>query len=314
VVAADAGNALADVAKAIFFKDRTYASVLARARAAGLPAHALERLRAWLPAGAIDQKREDAMALVERVAAYASEAPSQPAISFRFAATQHWRRLVQSIDGDSPAPQGTSELFVGNPAVAEELRLEPDLYRALRAATIARLLARNASTVDSGDALELFRLRRGFSPEDLREFLRCNDVDRDHLARIARDEAALDSWWQRLAGVADAYLIDSARLADHYPRVASRAREKAQRLEQIGMQAASVDDTGLSVAELVRWFAATTGQREQGPADWVRYLDLPSVAVWSRMLAREYFFRKRLAEGSPGVEPKESPSQSPQES
>jgi hypothetical protein len=297
VVAAEVGNAVADVAKAVFFKERTYASVLARARAAGLPADTLDRLRAWLPSGAIDQKREDALALIERMAAYAMEAPTPPATSFRFAATQYWQRLVHSIDAESPAPHA-EDLPAGHPAVADELRLEPELYRALRATTTSRLLTRNASaavaTADSEAALELFRLRRGFSRDDLGEFLRRNDMDRDRLARIARDEAALDSFWQRLQGVADAHLVDTARLAGHYPRLAARARQKTQRLEQAGLQAASVDDTGITLGELVRWFAAATGQREQEPAEWVRHLDLPSIGALSRLLAREYVFRKQL--------------------
>jgi hypothetical protein len=69
VLTADAAGDLQRIAKALFYKERTWDAVLRDADAAGLPATALHNLAAWLPTGRVDQKRLDAevmLAIVRR--------------------------------------------------------------------------------------------------------------------------------------------------------------------------------------------------------------------------------------------------------
>lgn len=94
ITAADA-QAIARVAKGLFYKERTFAHVLAEAAAAGLPDSLLESFAAWLPEGRVAQKRLDAEALLERLAA--GELASEPP-AFRFEQTLLWEnaRLAAS--------------------------------------------------------------------------------------------------------------------------------------------------------------------------------------------------------------------------
>ena len=55
---------LTEIAKALFYKERCYDSVLQRAALSGLAAAPLRDFTAWLPRGRIDQKRRDAEAMV----------------------------------------------------------------------------------------------------------------------------------------------------------------------------------------------------------------------------------------------------------
>lgn len=63
-------RALETLARNMHFVDRSYARLLADARFTLLPesGDALDRLAAWLPSGALDRKREDALGLLTRLA------------------------------------------------------------------------------------------------------------------------------------------------------------------------------------------------------------------------------------------------------
>ena len=58
---------LTDIAKALFYKERRYAAILRAAAVDGLPAGPLSDLIAWLPAGQIEQKRHDALRMLETI-------------------------------------------------------------------------------------------------------------------------------------------------------------------------------------------------------------------------------------------------------
>ena len=89
VIDADVAAALVGVAKSVFFKERTHAAVLAKAAEAGVAAARCEALGGWLADHAVRQKREDAVALLEGLAAgrLMFEVPA-----FRFEPTLLWER------------------------------------------------------------------------------------------------------------------------------------------------------------------------------------------------------------------------------
>ncbi len=88
--------AIAALAKALFYKDRSWPTVLERAAAAGIDTGTLADLRAWLPAGRVAQKRLDAEALLRRVAEGTLES-APPA--FRFERTLIWESAFAPAAG-----------------------------------------------------------------------------------------------------------------------------------------------------------------------------------------------------------------------
>ncbi len=96
VIDLEAAIAIAAVAKALFYKQRSYATVLERARAAGIDAAAIARLEAWLPTGRVAQKRLDAETLLRHLAAGDLDS-TLPA--FRFERTLHWQQALSDRAG-----------------------------------------------------------------------------------------------------------------------------------------------------------------------------------------------------------------------
>ena len=123
---------LVTIAKALFFPERTYDTILRRGREAGLPCGALDRLEAWLPSGRVDQKRLDAVAMLEALAAFLAADPAPARASFVFEHTLAWERASRELRVS--APHTSEELLV-----LEELRLDDARYLEWRREAIDRL-------------------------------------------------------------------------------------------------------------------------------------------------------------------------------
>jgi hypothetical protein len=101
VLASEIAARLTDIAKALFYKNRTYEAVLETAAASGLPAAPLRDLAAWLPAGRIDQKRSDAEAMLDAIRAHLAAVPPPLHVSYTLAETVAWeaaRRSTHQLD------------------------------------------------------------------------------------------------------------------------------------------------------------------------------------------------------------------------
>jgi hypothetical protein len=87
VVTADACRALEALARAMPFVDRSHDALVQMARSQSALREAAARLEAWLPGRAVTRKRDDAVALLRRLAA-ADPGPPQPSAPFRL--TEAW--------------------------------------------------------------------------------------------------------------------------------------------------------------------------------------------------------------------------------
>jgi hypothetical protein len=88
---------LTEIAKALFYKKRTYDAVLEAAAASGLPAAPLRDFAAWPPSGRIDQKRRDAEAMLDAIRAHLAAGPPPLRVSHELAETVAWEAARQSL-------------------------------------------------------------------------------------------------------------------------------------------------------------------------------------------------------------------------
>jgi hypothetical protein len=90
VIAPAVARQLCDVAKSLFYKDRTYAAILSRATELGGSPEPLRRFVEWLPAGQIDQKRLDALAMCKAMDEHLTCGVSPLKVTFGMAHTFAW--------------------------------------------------------------------------------------------------------------------------------------------------------------------------------------------------------------------------------
>lgn len=234
------------------------------------PEHA--RLLSWLPAGRVQQKRDDALALLRTLARDLEAGLDLVRPSWTLQRTRAWeaaRRAVE-LTGDGrgklhPAWAGDRHLA----AVFDEVRLDPDLYARLLDRSLLAVLADATASADGvdvspwahQDALDDERLRLGLlRPADVDGWLQARDLGDGDLPALARRLAALR--WAREAhrdSVAGE-LAFALRTDDDYAVLAERAARKREALAAIPSVAAVED------AEVVSWYFHERLGQEVPPA------------------------------------------------
>lgn len=120
VIAEATRHALVAEAKAAFFPDRGYTPLLARGPTWGLPEHELAALERWLPLGRIDQKRLDAVAMLEAMRNFLAADPSPARASFTFERTISWEHAETAFRAAAEPPAAALRLDTANCERLEE--------------------------------------------------------------------------------------------------------------------------------------------------------------------------------------------------
>lgn len=262
-------SGLERIAKELFYADRAWPVILAAAARQGLPERRLEALRAWLPGGRVDQKREDALELLRTLRKRLAGKPAPKQVRYTFEPTDSWEELRS---GAAHLPLGADGGDASlRAALLEELRLEPRHAEA-QGAALARALAlaetSRRGVRHTGDKLQeteaALRQELGLEePERFQRWLEENGVE--DLPRLLRDEADL-RWVRAMYSQAlRRSLPDHLRVTGRYTALVDRARDKARVLRELGLEEPSLETAGVTERELWRWyFGERLGRPEPG--------------------------------------------------
>lgn len=262
VIAAATGDALARLAKDLFYPERTLER-LVQAAGQSLPSDEIDALRAWLPQGRIDQKREDALAMLEAMRALGASQPEPMRVGYTLEWTEVWDDATAAAAASPVVAPGGSPAWIADGRVLEELRLDPDTYAAVRDRASLRFLAtheaerrRHTADTDAGrDVLARLRARHGlFTRAALDRWLETNGMDARQLERLLEDEARLEAINALVMPSLRPALLDELRLRDEFARLAARARDKQAALEAQGMDQPPVDLGHVAPPRLRAWY------------------------------------------------------------
>lgn len=93
---------LVRLGKSTFYPDRSYASLFARALAEGLPSEEIEAARAFVLSQRVDQKRQDAIALLRALSDCVNVGEPPAEAAFPFAHTDAWEHAMQWAKSQPP--------------------------------------------------------------------------------------------------------------------------------------------------------------------------------------------------------------------
>jgi len=282
--------------RGIFWKERGYDRLLAEAAKAQIGSAILERLRAWLPTQKVNQKREDAIAMLDRMTAdrAVSDAPRQA--DFVFQHTVAWDAILHRFAGTDDGGA-----LIEREDLLDELRLTPGAFAAARRKALMRALARRETgrrnleptTAQLQNTLRDFRRSMGLaSPAELEQWMREAGLTREEFLQLMSDEARLSNLEASLASAVDTALLDELRLDGAFARLLSRARDKHKVLSDGGLADGVIGDTGLDESALLAWYKDQSGGA--GPIDGAALalsLGFQTKVDFLRALAREYCFR-----------------------
>jgi hypothetical protein len=301
VISAATATALIEIAKSLYYKRRSYSSLLSDASTRRLPSDELAGLKAWLPENQVNQKRLDAIAMLQAIGEARAAAIAPKPVSYVFEHTTLWELVRQQFGAGSVEASNGIEAAPRN-GIFDELRLDGSLYSKLRPSAVVRALSRRVASDEGAeptmaelqDAVRRFRMRMGFrSQAELEAWLQARDLSRDQFMRLMGDEAHRRRLDAAHAAAIDDALADELALADAHARLQARADEKHAVLSARGVEQPTLEDTGLSEAELIAWLLAERGQ-EPGDADPVEvarqfgFIDKDDLL---RAALREYCYR-----------------------
>jgi hypothetical protein len=301
-------STLERAAKSLFYADRIWTSVLRRGHEVGVPESEIAALRAWLPAGRLDQKRADAVAMLRQMREDLAAAPARKRVRYRFEHTIWWDHASRYAGSLLTEPEGDDT--VTQDALFDELRFSGDDYSDAHQRTILRRLAlREASRlghVPSPEAMQEitreFRLvRRLITPEELQRWLEENQLTWERFAELMQEEALLQAVRHELQKEVTEHLSDQLQLSGAYRRLLDRALDKQRVLRALGRENPGLDDAGLTEEDLLTWYFARRRGRVPDPGSWVPQRDGFLDEDAFRLAAlREFCYIRSKAEAADG--------------
>ena len=103
VLSSEARRRVLQSAQAVYYKDRTWERILARAVADGVASDDAARLKDWLKKNSFDLKRRDAGALIRLMKAREATFDQPLRVTYAFEDTSFWQEL---IDRHAPDDEG----------------------------------------------------------------------------------------------------------------------------------------------------------------------------------------------------------------
>lgn len=297
VISGRTGDGLTCVAKALHYADRSYPRVLREGVERGLSPRELDELRSWLPVGAVNQKREDALMMLRAMRADAEACRPPLEVRYTFEHTAPWEAARSSAvrtsanDSAGSARERPSE----DEAVLEELKLSGQFAVARRSATgralaleVARHVDRRMEGTLLHEAIAEFRDERGLQADaDFECWLEAHEVSS---LDFFKEEGLVRMVSRLYEQEALRLLPDQLRSTGEYGRLLERARSKEARLAAGGHAAtSSLDD-----AELITWYFERR-MRRTVPSDlsgYLRAMGVTSLSEFTSMLTREYLYSR----------------------
>ena len=226
------------LAKAQYYQSRTWETVLAAAESHAVRAEDIAALRAWLPAGSIDQKRRDARELIVALAHLLDGDPAPMRPDFAFEWTEMWANAAW-LD-ERPATRGTDDGDDFDEHVLDELRLRGARYFDMQERALLRAFA--DGEISPADAppdrkdilkqIDALRRAQGLARRpDLEAWVAAAGTDMAGFERMMAEEATIRVIAQNNAARLAIRIADQLRLSGDYASLAARARDKAERLK-----------------------------------------------------------------------------------
>jgi len=240
VISESTRGRLVEVAKRMFYPDRSWAAVYREAETLGIDADERRALVHYVQTEKPNQKRDDAIAVLQRLAADAGRGFVAPSVDFELAETTFWRMLTLAID------------------------LDMDVHRALR----HHVLATGIDPEVRAMAL-LFQLvsetagRLGLVvPDDLRKateqrwsHLRDRLSGASHTAFVELEALVEMLARDHMTAMAGQLLPFALMRSGGFEAARSTLAARAARLAKLGLERPSLEDAGIDLNELLTWYS-----------------------------------------------------------
>jgi hypothetical protein len=302
VIGAQTHALLSATTKRMYYAERSYERLLEEAGNVGASSGELNALHAWLPQGRVNQKRDDALALLTMLSNLQATDPPPKTVSYVFERTEAW-----DIDMAFAAPAGNSPEPDSRPilreALLDELRLVPELHRRVRREALARALVlreaerQHLAIDDRAVQSEGHRWARQHDivgSSAIAAWCAANYLDEAGFHDLIAEEARQ----RRLEAVAepliDHHTTNALRACCEYAPLVARALSKQQLLEEVGGPDFAPSLSCVSIFDLLVWYCEQKLKKPlpHNVADFAADLGFSDLPRFYRALRLEYLFER----------------------
>jgi hypothetical protein len=308
VISRDTHDAVIRIATSLNYRNRTYERILEEASTASGRERDLQALAPWIEFHRVDQKRDDAVELLEGLGRLRSDGVGEKTVTYAFNATLMWDNLVRSVGPRSEQAPGQPD-SVRADDVLDELRLDDDAYSLAAEGAFARLLALEVAEQTQVPGEEV-----GADPVDGHgsghahgvggskdEWIREQLLTPGQARRLMQEQASVRRVRrERHAGMGP-HLEDHLKVQGLFGRLSGRARQKQAALSSRGLDNPGLSQAGVTADELWRWFfeERTGDPRPDDLAEHAREAGYRSEEEMQRAALRELLFQRLEGGDSP---------------
>jgi hypothetical protein len=248
-------NTLLQAVKALFYPERSWAALYQLGKKLELPAHEMAALQAFVDTHKPNQKRDDALALLSRVAEMAQHPAPKPVKPWVFEHTLYWDTVKTYYSTHHAAGEDVSfERLRNHVRLVEPTREQLRQHALLLVLIEAEAQRLRLGVTDNRKALARFRYRRGLqSPDVFRAWMAQYQLDKDSCLELARLEMLQQIVEQRYIEKTDLQLTKTLKLGGLYPSVVARVNRKWDVVAAQGIDRLTEGDVG-SVSEVLDWY------------------------------------------------------------
>ncbi|KZK86784.1 TfuA-like protein [Pseudovibrio sp. W64] len=240
-------------AKSSHFPERSYKRLLSSIEGQA-DCDEIETFRGWLLAEQVDVKRDDALEMLQTMASQQAGALEPKKVSFAFAHTDTWEKLIRQI-APSEDPVNIDDLL-------DELRLDPKLYAQIVDGAIARALSlKEADRVALQEQPEKFQLklhsffvrRNLVEGSEIQDWLHEQELSSEDLISLIKRE-------QRIETIRDGFdtdirkaLPDVLRAAGKYGSLVQKVESKKTLVPSDVLEGFFLNDDNPTEEQLLSW-------------------------------------------------------------
>jgi hypothetical protein len=237
--------------KALFYADRSWPALFARATKQGMDPAVISRLSQFVSKIRPDLKRDDAMEVLRRVANdFADGKKPKPLVDFDFECTRHFQDVFLASARHMNVLARRSSADVSGEELALHVRVWGSPYRdEIKHAVLSHFAAAQLHA----DELERDEEALAESAERLAPFSFQQEWIRDTVATVPK---ALDMYdWGAKADMADAHVVLSIATDDRIRLFHDALAERSRCLATAGLTAPSLATSNIAEGDLLRWLS-----------------------------------------------------------
>ncbi len=284
-------------AKSRDYGDRTWRTLIAYAQTIGLKPSQAGKFEHWLKENSIDQKKLDAVSMLEAMQATDEDDGPAHDASFEFEWTNLWNRATSKWREKSVKDDSSDGIDAD--AVLNELRLKPDEFHRVREAAMLRFLATTGVTLPPqqvdhsaiAEKINNFRKQHGLlNRKTLDQWLAQNDLSAEALEEMLGEEVHKQNAIDTASAAFRREMIKTLKLGDKYHTLAERARSKLAKRGDGGSVVSGPQEIGLPNVALLDWHFCQILKQEipENIDNHLHEIGLLNREAFYRLLVQEY--------------------------